>query len=262
MAIMLYEEMNTRYIINCLAGRFVNIMEKYEPGTVFDLAECRFGPICANRLRMYYNKHIFINTEDERLNRMLKNNNEASREEIPSYEVLEFRNCTNINHYMNLVETLEENGKYEVQVDFSDICNIATVVLLIMTRPDIDFDIRGCASSIFDFVRDMWVSSAEHHDEYYELKLPNVVSMHSVDNKYGDEFTGYTDEYSYIHHRPVLPKEFGNSQIIKLSKTVGVSDEWKPTVEKCIGIFKSKAAQLEKKPGRVLLNYLQFREES
>lgn len=261
MAVKLYDEMGTRYIINCLAGRFTSIMERYEPGTVFDLAECRFGPMCSNKLRSYYAKHKFINTEDDRLNRMLENNNEAAQQVIEPYEPLPIRKCDTIDQYLDLVETLPQGGKYEIQIDFGNIGNTATAVLLIMTRPDLDLDVRGCAGSLFDFVRDMWVSSAEHHEEYYELRLPDVITTKSVDGKYGSEFTGFLDEYTYIHNKPVLPKEFGNSQIIVLDKSISVSQEWRPTVEKCIGIFERKAAQANKKPGRTLLNYLQFREE-
>lgn len=261
MAVKLYEEMGTRYMINCLTGRFASVIERFEPGTEFDLAECRFGPHCANKLRTYYNKYKFINTEDARLNRLLQNNTEAAQQVITPYEVLSFDKCNTIDCYLDLAKSLPQGSKYEVQLDFSNICNIATIVLLIMTRPDIEFDVRGCAGSIFDFVRDMWVSSAEHHESYYELRLPDVITTKCVDGKYGNEFVGYLDEYTYIHNKPVLPTEFGNSQIVKLDKGVGVSQEWKPTVEKCIGVFEKKAAQSKRKPGRTLINYLQFREE-
>ena len=261
MAVMLCDETGTRYIINCLEERFRMAVTRYPEGTEFDLAGCKFGPNCANRLRQFYSRYKFINSTDAKLDKLLKNNVDAATRVYDTYEQLTFSKCDSLEYYVNLARTLPQGGKYELCIDMSDNCNIASAVLLIMTRPDIEYDIRGCSSRIFEFVRDMWLSSYEHHESYYELKLPNVVRVDNCNGKYGTEFSNKLDENTFVQNKLVLPVEFGNSQIITLDKGIGVSNEWRPTVEKCIKTFTDKEKRSKKKRGKVLADYLQFREE-
>ena len=128
-------------------------------------------------------------------------------------------------------------GKYTPIISSTDIGQRAGLIMLIMGRPDIEFDIRKYSMDIFAFVRDGWVSSAESHDSYYELITPDVVRRdRTPDNKFGAIYYGFMTEAEFCSKRTVLPIEFGNSQIINLSNP-GVSDEWTPTVNKCISVF-------------------------
>jgi hypothetical protein len=107
----------------------------------------------------------------------------------------------------------------------------------------------------------LWLSSAEHHDEYWELIAPNTTLRTANENGlYGDRSYGFMKEYDFIRSRMVLPLEFGNSQIIKLDEGQAVSDEWISVVEKCVGFFDT-AKQSRRIPGKTVKDFLTFRED-
>ena len=148
--------------------------------------------------------------------------------------------------FIELTKTLP-TGKYKPVLNHSNLRDRATMVLLILARPDCEFDIREYASDIFDFVRDVWVTNAGHHEKYYELHAPDVAVVTVDDNNYyADEFYTPHKEESYINNKQVLPFEFGNSQIVKLDGS-GVPDEWKPVIEKCLKILKLQLNLNERK---------------
>lgn len=258
--IKLYEAMETRYIINSLDGRLDTILNKCsEEGVILDFAECRFGPHCAGILTKYYGKINMINTEDSNLNKLLGYNYLAVTEEIDEYEKLNIANTTNMAVFANLVNELPE-GKYTPILNPTSLRDRATLILLILARPDCEFDIRNYASDIFDFVRDVWVTNAEHHKSYYELHAPNITVVNADSNNlYADEFYNPQKEESYIRNKNVLPFEFGNSQIVKLDGS-GVPNEWKSVVNKCLKVFETPIKPKRKK-GKVIKNYLTLREE-
>jgi hypothetical protein len=260
--VLLRELMNTRYMIQSLTQRFENCLEQCKRnGDTVDLSGCRLGPECANKMRAYYATLDFCNTEDEYLDAMLKNNCEAARQILDSYEVLNLEKVNSLDTFFDLVKTIPQNAKLEPKISFTNVRSKVTLIMLIMARPDIEFDIRKCAADIFDFVREFWISSSEHHEQYSELVAPDITTR-AVNEKglYGDMSYGFTDEYKFIRQRKVLPIEFGNSQIIVLDKNQQVSEEWRGTVEKCLNMFKTSKKQ-NRIPGKTVKDFLTFRED-
>lgn len=262
MTVSLSERMGTRYMINSLNMRFITTMNALvDEGVEVDLAGCRFGPECASLLRKYYGSIWMCNSEDKDLDILLKSNCEFARSSLEPYEVLDLTDVCDINGYIRLVNELPKNSKYSVKLDLTSIVNRAVLVLLILTRPDIMFDLTECSDDVFDYVREIWVSSAKHHEEYIECVAPYCVRRkQNEDGFYGDAINGYVREEYFVRHNKVLPVEFGNSQIVVLDKNVGVDEEWHPVVEKCLKAFE-KTKSAERTPGKVLINFLNFREE-
>lgn len=259
--VLLTDLMHTRYIINSLSGAFRATMEQcVSNGDIVDLAGCRFGPECAWILRSYHDKLDMQNSEDASLDALLKHNRQISTSAVQDYEILTIKGTQTLDTYLNLAKQLPEGSRYTVRINLSSVLDRATVILLIMTRPDIEFDIRQCASDVFDFVRDLWLINAKPHEAYYELLPPNTVLRQRSDNgQFGDDSYGWYREDTFIHSRIVLPREFGNSQIIKLGSG-SPDEEWYPTVEKCLNVFQAVSRSV-RTPGKVLRNYLTFREE-
>lgn len=258
--IVLTAELGTKYIINSLTGSLRGVLDAaVSNGSSVDLAGCKFGPDCALVLQEYYESIDFVNTADSHLDSILRSNCERSRTEPEQYEELNLRNIRSIDTYMDLVKSLPENSKYKPNVSLSHLLDKVTLVLLIMSRPDIEFDIRSCASDVYEYVRDAWISNAKHHDKYYELIPPDtVLRLPDADGYFGSQGYGYQRETSFIRNRIVLPWEFGNTKIITLGGD-GVDEEWRMVVEKCLDAFQDSYA--ERKSGRVLRNMLTFREE-
>jgi hypothetical protein len=259
--IMLKVRMGTRFMINSLNLRLTRILEECkENGNTLDLNGCRFGPTCATLLSRYYSTVDLCNSESVYLDGILKNNCLAARATYDEYESLDLRNASELNTYLRLAEELPAGACYKPDMALSDPWSRATLILLIMTRPDIEFDIRSCGADVFEFVRDAWLSSAEHHEMYYErVGVDITVRQVTSDGLYGDEYSGFKNERDFIHERKVLPYEFGNSQIIKLSKDDRVSDEWLPVVQKCLDLFQH-TAEAQRVPGKTVKDFLTFRE--
>lgn len=257
----LCELLNTKYIINGLNGILDTTLSNYVGKQVcIDLAYCRFGPESAVILNKYYKSVDFINTEDEKLNELLQHNINTCRNIPDEYELLVIKNTDSINKFHELFNDLPKNSKYKVECGLGSMKDKAILIMLVLARPDIEFDIRQCASDIYDFIRDVWISSAEQHDEYYELLAPHTVLVKkNKDGLFGDISYGYLKEYNYIRDRKVIPTDFGNSQIIKLDGS-GVVEEWKPVVEKCLKVFEVSEST-KKTAGKVVKNFLTLRGE-
>lgn len=258
--VLLKDLMNTRFIINSLSGRFLSVLKRaHNEGLELDLRECRFGPECASIMRSWYDKVDFKNTEDENADYILKANMEAARYEYEQYELLDIKKGITLGEVMELIKTLPTGAKYNVKINLTDIVCKAAIAMIIMARPDITYDIRGCASDIFDFVRDSWIASAEHHESYYELIAPHIVRRDCNNEFYGSDDSGWIRESSFIRSRRVLPVEFGNSQIIKLGS--GTLEEWKGVAERCLEVFESRVKKQRIK-GKTVKNFLKVREVS
>ncbi len=254
--------MGTRYIINSLTQRFTNCMIDAEKnGYTVDVAGCRFGPDCVAIMFRYYKTVDFCNSEDEYLDSVLKNNCATARQQLETYPTLDLRNATEIGIFLNLANELSRGSKVCPQVNLADIRSKAVLVMLIMARPDIEWDIRSCAVDIFGFVRDLWISNAEHHGMYQELIAPDItVRTENENGLYGDRSYGFFKEREFIRSRQVLPIEFGNSQIIVLDENTRVPDEWIDVVEKCVNVFNA-AKQVKRVPGKTVKDFLTFRED-
>ena len=259
--VFLKDMMETRYIINALSMRFRRCLESaIENGDTVDFAECKFGPECAYMLNKYYGKVQMCNSADAYLDGLLKNNTAYRTEVIEEYEPLVLEGITVIDNYFELYNTLPNGGKFKVQCSLGSLACKATLVLLILSRPDLILDIRQCGSDIYDFVRDAWLTVAEHHDRYYELMAPDTVIRESTDGEYfGADSYGYQKETTFIRNRKVVPYEFGNTQIVNPDGSHPVEEEWRPVAEKCLMAFQQ--TNTERRSGKVLRNLLTFRED-
>lgn len=258
--VKLQDLMETRYIINSLSKRFINCLEDcIRKNATLDFSGCKVGPRCHSIMRDYYAKVDMCNSANEEEDSILKHNCRVARTVVESYSnILTLERDITVDKTLEMITTLPMNECYTVNINLSDMTNKAAIVMLIMARPDISWDIRQCASDIYDFVRDTWVTNSMPHERYYELLTPNIVLREPrEDGRYGDVDYGYMTQYDFVRQRKVLPYEFGNSQIIKLDGS-GVSDEWYNTVDKCFNIFKSNIKK-ERTPGRTIKNFLRFR---
>lgn len=262
--ILLKEAMGTKYIINSLSGLFNTICNKCEQESdTLDLADCKFGPECAHILTNYYGKVNIINSKDSDLDYILKNNAEVVGQVTSEYEKfpMPIDSDITIDWILSQMQSLPRNAKYTVRIALYSIKQKAAIVLLIMARPDIEFDIRQCASEIFDFVRETWIASAESHNKYYELIVPNTISREYImvndARMFGAIDYGYKPEKEFIGDRKVLPFEFGNSQLTGFEGNKP-SEEWLPVLKKCLKVFETEGS-IKRVAGCTTKNFLNFR---
>lgn len=257
--INLVEAMGTRYIINALVGSFVNILQSAgESGDTVDFAGAKLGPDAALRMMDFTASVNMINSTDPKLNAILQQNRERTFE-IEEYEILDLSNVKSIDTFMDLVTKIPRGARVTPKVNITHMLDKVTLILLIMARPDVEFDIRSCAYDIYSYVRNWWLPNAKSHDKYYELVAPDTVVITKDENKgFGTEDYGYMPEEVFIGNRVVLPYEFGNSPIIIVGRS-WVDEEWRGVVSACLDCFDN--TNIEKKSGKVLRNLLQFREE-
>ena len=254
--------MGTRYIIQSLTKRFTECLEMCKVnGYTVDLNGCRLSPDCASIMYGYYESVDFCNSENEDLDKILKSNCEAARQVLEEYPTLDITGVKDLDKVIELAQTLPNGAKYKPMLKLSDIKSKASLVLLIMMRPDIEFDIRECAADVFSFVREIWISSATAHDTYQELIAPNITTREKTSNgTFGSNSYGFFKEYHFIRCRQVLPIEFGNSQIIKLGDKEGPDEEWLGVINKCIDILEVPK-ETKRIAGKTVKDFLTFRED-
>lgn len=260
--VKLSDLMGTRFIINSLTQRFTNCMKSAEEnGYTVDMCGCRFGPDCTSIMYNYYKTVDFCNSEDEYLDSVIKNNCTTARQQLEEYPKLDLKSVGSIKTFFDLVDSLDKDAKICPEVDLTSVQSKAILVMLIMARPDIEWDIRSCAADIFSFVRDLWISNAGHHTKYWELIAPNITMREEQESGlYGDRNYGFFKEREFIRLRQVLPVEFGTTNIIVLDEKTVVGDEWLDVVDKCINMF-SIAEQSKRLPGKTVKDFLTFRED-
>lgn len=260
--------METKYIINALYKRFTDVMEyAVENKVVIDLADCKFGPICAGKLRSYYDKVDFINSTDKVLDNILKHNMESVRLKDDEGEYIEFLFNKNdedviLDEVIVLINQLPRNLKFKVNISLVNIKQRAALILLILARPDLEFDIRQCSDDIYRLVRDTWLNNPyrANHNSYLELRGKDTVQVDKQeDGKFHIDNEKY-DELRLVENRLVIPVEFGSSQIVKLDGS-GVPDEWSNTVETLLDLLEREEDKKKRLPGKILKNYLKTREE-
>lgn len=258
--IMLYEKLGTRYPIDTINLRLTRTLQEcVVNGDVVDLAQCRFGPKCAQVLNEFYDKLKFVNTELPEWDIILQNNMEAATVVYDEYEPLKLFITDDIPALINWIKSVPV-GKYRPEVNLTDIRYRAVLTLLIMARPDIELDIRRTATDIFDFVRDAWVNSSKPHDAYWILRAPDIELLNLTNGVFVDSIGVTYDRDVLMRDYKVLPAEFGNSQIITFASKV--SDEWTPLLDKCVSILTAQSnTRKGKVRGKVVSNFVAVRKE-
>lgn len=256
--IVLREVMGTRYIINALVDDFYKVIQMCKTNNlVCDVSLCRFGPDAVYAMSSEYKNVEFVNLEEPELNKILQNNREFVNAEYEAYPPFEIPTNVKLDWVVEQIQKLP-TGKYEPAIASENIYQRAALCLLIMARPDIEFDVRKYSTDLFTFVRGAWLRDPQHHDSYYELIAPNILRQDvSEDNLYGSMTGRRMEERDYINSRMVVPYEFGNSQIVKLGGTP--DKEWVPVVIKCIKFLNETDAVQQRKRGRTCRNHLTFR---
>lgn len=244
--VLLHELMGTHYIIEAFSNRLSNILDDIEKnGDILDLADCKLGTSCRRLIDSKYGKIQMCNSTDAYLNSILQHNTQRAYDNagaIEKYQDLVISGTKDLSTFEELYQTLEQNGKYFVKTD--GLKDMVTLILLIMRRPDIDFDLRECSVPVFNYVREAWLQSPMHHDSYYELIRPDIVKVTINENeKYGNPDQGYYDERSYINYRNVLPYDFGNIDLLAGDENGNISEEWEPVLRKCCEVFPEEESE-------------------
>ena len=258
--VMLHEKLGTKYpidTIDLLVSR--TLRECADNGNVVDLAYCRFGPKCAQLLNEFYGKVKFINSELPEWDIILQNNMEAATAVYEEYKPLKLLLTDDMKELILWIKSLPAD-KYKPEVDLTNIRHRAILTLLIMARPDIEFDIRRTAADIFNFVRDAWVNSAKEHSSYWILRAPDIELLREANGVFKDSIGTVYDRDTLLRDYKVLPAEFGNSQIITFTNPI--EEEWMPVLNKCVHILTAHtAAKQNKAKGKTVRNFVAVRKE-
>lgn len=196
MAISFMKELGTKYAISALAGRVDRTLARLceQPDAVIDLAGVKFGPSSERKLRNYYGKCIFIDSENQEQNDILEHNRKVITEPEPEWPVLNFKTMKlpdKIEGYPEWTKTIPA-GEYKPEVDLTSMRQKCALIFLILSRPDIDFDLCDCLHDIAHIV-DSYVSiEALPEEDIYAVTLPTVKVMKKSKFREGNMFLPIT----------------------------------------------------------------------
>lgn len=258
--VLLHELMGTKYIIYHLNGVLQETLNKcvINHDTV-DLAYCRFAPLCAQMLTQYYDKLDIINTEKPDWNAILENNINATRNKPNDLNPLDIDKNMSLQDALVWIQNIPA-GEYTPTCSLTNIRQRAILILLIMARPDITFDLRNYISDIYDFVHDAWANNAKPHDSYWLIQPPDLEAISRNGDVYVDT-VGHTYTLDVLMRAfKILPTDFGNTQIINFKTPV--DSEWTDVINKCCHLLASvDTSGKKKKRGKTVMNYVTLRRE-
>ncbi len=251
-------QLGTKYIIDSLRGKFETLLQKaLKDGETVDLRNCKFGPESAAVLRDYYSSVDMVNTTDSKLDALLKKNCEIARRALPEpYPLLNIPNNLTSKEFTEIFKSVKSGDKYGFSTMDEGDKKIATIVMLILGHPEVEFDINSVAVDVYEFVNNEWKSNRLPHDEYIEFLQPGIDYL-TVDSKgYIESPThGRLKAEFYIDRYMVLPADFGRVNLLQLESTGKPTGEWYKVIDKCIRAISRKPP--EKK---YLFDFLEFRE--
>lgn len=259
--IVLREALNTRYINNSMSGKMrIVLNEAMDSGDTVDFAGCRLGPESALALNEYYGKVVMVNSEEPLLHKALENNFIVKTEVLEAYEEFPIKSEINLKETFDLISNLPRNAK--LMPKWSSVSNkpVYATILLMMARPDIDWDIRNVSKQVFSYIRNQWCSFAEPHDAYWELNAPNTVSRyrHPETGKFGDDLDGWMTESIFVRRRTVIPREFSTVTLFGPDKEIPA--EWVQVVKECISKLKDPVVPVRKK-GKTIRHFVDLRKD-
>lgn len=257
--VMLHEMVGTKYMTYHINKLFSDALEEcVRRGDTVDLAYCRLSPTCAMILESFYDKLDIINTEIADWDTILKHNIDAVRNKPEPYPLLDIKSDMSIQDLLAWIRTIPV-GEYTPNCSITNIRQRAVLVLIIMARPDITFDLRNCLSDVYDFVHDAWANNAKPHDEYWIIQPPDVERVVKVGDVYVDSIGKTYDYGTLFRTQSILPTDFGNSQIINF--TTPVDSEWQDVVQKCLKLLSSTSVKAKAKRGKTVRNFVTLRKE-
>lgn len=201
--VLLSEAIGTKYIINKINKRLRLKLDSLI-GQEVDLAGCRFGPECASILEKYYDKIVFRNTEDSALDTMLQENRRLILNPEEEWPELDFGAVVKKETWFEDIPKIPQ-GKYLIKIDTNDIVQECLLILMIMARPDIEYDLSNCMADIMEIVARRVNIEDFDEDKVYVTKTPYVVLVNKDD----------VDRYAI---NPV-PACFGRDKMIGLDGT-------------------------------------------
>ena len=237
MTVNVAKELGTRYVLKSYLGQFRKVFDDWiakDPNVTFDLCDCRLTLQAASALFAYYGKANFVNSKNETLNMYLQEN--CRRARVPKIDKVDLMpkdyTVETLSEYIN---SLSESTVYVVHVDYRTEINtqMAFVVLLILTRPEVTIDIGNVARSIREFVEDAWMYKAEHHDAYWEVDGSNLIRRDVVDGYVSAPYRNELSEDMFRETAKCLPIEFGTEYLYE-------TKEWEGVVDKCLKTLQKK----------------------
>lgn len=249
-------ELGTRYIIESLENKFRRILADAAANhDIVDLGKARLSPTNAAHLRSYYDKIDFINSEDENLDKLLKDNIRNARSEWVEYNKYDIPQSPTFSDYLSAVKSIEKNSKMMIEVRPDSERQLAFVTMLILKRPDLDIDLSKCASKIYDFVYMEWLTKRKEHNSYLEFVNNSITERKVVNGKVDVAGGKSIDVRQYILSHKVLPSDFGTKDLVVIENGKA-KGEWGGVVLKCISTLMAPKLEIHK-----LAEYLKFRKE-
>lgn len=179
--VVLKELLGTAYPVNNLDFKVREALEKIPEGETVNLCGLRFGPQAAKELEPFYGKLIFTNSEFSEWDNILKYNRDIALNPEREFPTLDFSSIVNIDNFVSSIPKIPA-GDYLVKVDTSSIVDECLLILTMMMRPDINYDLSDCMASILGLVSSYLSLTDFTSEEYiYLVEPPYAKKIKRVD---------------------------------------------------------------------------------
>lgn len=247
--------MGTLYANNALKGRFKSTIEMaISSNERLDIAEVKFGPVCGNIMHdnigiSINGERLFYDSADPKRDAILEFNYNAANTVEEEYPPLT-EQSTKREVLQELVETLPQGAQYFIPPKTFTKRDYAFLTLLILQRPDIEFDITVCADGLFRFIRNEWLltGNQKKYRTYIEVVDSTLVER-TVDITRSIRLdNGMAEPVNvFISNHNCLPGIFGK-QPIEILGNGDASGEFATVFKKCwdmLDIPKPKTPKIE-----------------
>lgn len=243
--VLLSEAIGTKYIINKIDKRLRVTLESLI-GQEVDLSGCRFGPECADILKTFYGKITFRNTEDKDLDELLQYNRNLILNPEEEWEILDFGKVVSKDTWFEDIPKIP-TGKYLIKIDRSDIIQECLLILMIMARPDIEYDLSECMADITSIISKNVDINEFKEDKVYITKAPYIELIDKSE----------IDRYSV----GVIPACFGRDKMIAFDGSKPkLPAGFEPLLE-WIDIIMTRSSNVTEKEEKVdITEFLQMRD--
>jgi hypothetical protein len=240
MVLNLVREFGTRYIIDALFMKFRSYVESaINDGNQIDIANAKFGPKCGSVVQDKVGSGVFLDSKNEEINHILEHNCAIKNTHYEEYEELEITG-TSREGLKKLIASLPKGAKLSLPaISYSERA-YAFFTLLILQRPDIEWDISICSKNLFDFIRSKWLISGGRrpHKKYIEV-IGSALVERSVGIAKRVILDGgkFESETSFVNNHTCLPAEFSSDKLLQISPNGEVTGEFAPVFTRCWDIL-------------------------
>ena len=216
MQVKLHEVIGTRYIISTIKDRLRTVLnEQLDKGNDVDLAGCKFGPDSVRVMQEFYGKIKFLNTEDAELQVLLDNNWDVVANPDEEYEVLDISEF-NKDNWTDKIENLP-TGSYKIKISLVDHTQAVIALLLIMARPDVEFDISDCSTKIVSLITNHVDYDSFKDDEYVLICNPPYIHKERMEDiRRGRDI--------------VIPCDIGSERLVSFKETIKMNTRYKELI--------------------------------